>query len=170
MLWRRQVKKFFYSHARLFRSMDVIVCMHVIRPIWHTHQSEDKKQAWLELNMYFDKLMCMVTNTLGYQHRHYESICCWSRCTQDNDAHVIRRVWQRSHISVPEYNGGKSSLSIECHHWAHRHHHEWPSLASVHHHWRSWGYRRFFLPTTVQVLVIVGMTCSSLFCLTWVHV
>lgn len=44
--------------------MDVmIVHMHVIPPIWHTHQSKDKKKVWLKLNMYFDKLMCMVTNT-----------------------------------------------------------------------------------------------------------
>lgn len=43
--------------------MHVIVCMHAIPPIWHTHLGEDKKQVRLELNMYFDKLMWMVTNT-----------------------------------------------------------------------------------------------------------
>jgi len=43
--------------------MDVIVCIHVIPPIWHTHQGEEKKQFWLDLNMYFDKLMHMVTST-----------------------------------------------------------------------------------------------------------
>ena len=41
--------------------MHVIVCMHAILPIWHTHRGKDKKQVWLELNMYFDKFMCMVT-------------------------------------------------------------------------------------------------------------
>ena len=43
--------------------MHVIVRTHAIPPIWHTHQGKDEKQVSLELNMYFDKLMRMVTNT-----------------------------------------------------------------------------------------------------------
>ena len=43
--------------------MHVIVCMHATQPIQHTHQGKDKKQVQLELNMYFDKLMHMTTNT-----------------------------------------------------------------------------------------------------------
>ena len=37
--------------------------MHAILPIWHTHRGKDKKQVQLALNMYFDKLMWMVTST-----------------------------------------------------------------------------------------------------------
>ncbi len=43
--------------------MNFIVHMHAIPPIWHTHQAEDRKQVRLELKMYFDKLMCMLTST-----------------------------------------------------------------------------------------------------------
>lgn len=43
--------------------MDVIMRMHAILPIWHTHRGKDKKQVQLALNMYFDKLMWMVTST-----------------------------------------------------------------------------------------------------------
>ena len=58
--------------------MHVILHMHAIPPIWHTHQGKDKKQVQLELNMYSDKLMCMVTNTCleisAYtMHQHFVS-------------------------------------------------------------------------------------------------
>ena len=43
--------------------MHAIMHTHVIPPIWHTNRGEDKKQAQLVLNMYFNKLMCMVTKT-----------------------------------------------------------------------------------------------------------
>ena len=43
--------------------MHVIICMHVIQLIQHTHQDKDKKQVQLGLNMYFGKLMHMTTNT-----------------------------------------------------------------------------------------------------------
>jgi len=43
--------------------MHVIVHTDAIPPIWHTHRCEDKKQVQLELNMYFNKLMCAATNT-----------------------------------------------------------------------------------------------------------
>ena len=46
-----------------FSNMHVIVHTHVIPHIWHTHRGEDKKQVQLELNMYFNKLMRMTTNT-----------------------------------------------------------------------------------------------------------
>ena len=46
-----------------FNNMHVIVRTHAIQPIQHTHQGEHKKQVQLELNMYFDKLMCMTTIT-----------------------------------------------------------------------------------------------------------
>ena len=58
--------------------MHVIVHMHAIPPIWHTHWGKDKKQVQLELNMYFDKLMHTTTNTclersLDTMHRHVVS-------------------------------------------------------------------------------------------------
>ena len=37
--------------------------MHVIPPIWHTHREENKMQVRLELNMYFNKFMCITTST-----------------------------------------------------------------------------------------------------------
>ena len=43
--------------------MHGILCMHVIQPIQHTHQGEDKKQVQLKLNMYFSKLMHITTST-----------------------------------------------------------------------------------------------------------
>jgi len=43
--------------------MHVIVRMHAIPPIWHTHRGKDKKQVQLELTMYFDKLMRIATIT-----------------------------------------------------------------------------------------------------------
>ena len=40
-----------------------ILRMHAIQPIQHTHQSKDKKQVQLEVNMYFGKLMHMTIRT-----------------------------------------------------------------------------------------------------------
>lgn len=43
--------------------MDVIVHMHAITVMRHTYRGKDKKQVSLEMNMYFDKLMCTVIST-----------------------------------------------------------------------------------------------------------
>jgi len=76
-------------------------------------------------------------HTLGDQHRHYASVCCWSSCIEDNDAHVVKWFGQRSHISVPGCNRGKSSLSTGCHHWVHRQimdDQAWQQFATIDHH------------------------------------
>lgn len=49
------------SHARVFKSMDVIVCMHVIPSIGTFTEEKKKNQVQLELDMYFDELMCIAT-------------------------------------------------------------------------------------------------------------
>ena len=46
-----------------FKSIHVIMRTHATPPIWHTHWGEEKKQVQLELNMYFDKLMCTNMDT-----------------------------------------------------------------------------------------------------------
>jgi len=63
LAWSRQGEQCYWSHAREFSSMHVIVHTHAITPIWHTHWGEDKNQVQLELNMYFDKLMHMAMST-----------------------------------------------------------------------------------------------------------
>lgn len=108
-------------------------------------------------------------HTLEDQHRHYASVCCESNYTEDDDAHVIIWVGERIHISVPQSNRGKSSLSAWCHHSVQEHHHKWLSLASFHHHWSLQGFQRVGLTTTIWVLMIACMACSILFCLTWLH-
>jgi len=45
------------SHAHVFKSMDVIVCMHAILSIGTLTEVETKNQVWLELGIYFDELM-----------------------------------------------------------------------------------------------------------------
>jgi len=40
----------------------VIMRMHAIQTIHHIDRGEDKKQVQLELNMYFCKLICRITN------------------------------------------------------------------------------------------------------------
>lgn len=50
------------SHARVFRSMDVIVSTHAIPSISTLTEAKSKKQVWLEMDMYFDELMSISTN------------------------------------------------------------------------------------------------------------
>lgn len=50
------------SYARVFKSMDVIVNMHVIPSIRTVTETKAKNQVRLELDMYFKKLM-HTTNT-----------------------------------------------------------------------------------------------------------
>jgi len=51
------------SHARVFRSMDVIVRTHTIPSIDTFTEENSKKQFRLELDMYFDYLMHATTST-----------------------------------------------------------------------------------------------------------
>jgi len=51
------------SHAWAFRSMDVILHMHAISSIDTLTKAKTKNQFWLELDMYFDKLMRIATST-----------------------------------------------------------------------------------------------------------
>ena len=48
------------SHARVFRSMDVIMHMHVIPSISTLTEVKTKNQVQLDLDMYFDQLMLIV--------------------------------------------------------------------------------------------------------------
>jgi len=69
-------------------------CACACNPIyWDTHQGNDKESRptgsrhvlWL-VNAHSHQ------RRLGDQRKHYASVCCWSRRTQENDAHVIGRV------------------------------------------------------------------------------
>lgn len=50
------------SHAWVFKSMDVIMRMHTIPSIGTLTEAKSKNQVWLELDMYFDELMCVATS------------------------------------------------------------------------------------------------------------
>lgn len=50
------------SHAWVFWSMDVIVCMHAITSIGTLTKVKTKNTVWLELDMYFDQVMRVATN------------------------------------------------------------------------------------------------------------
>lgn len=51
------------SHALVFKTMDVVVCTHVIPSIGNLNQAKKKKQVWLELDSYFNELMCITTSS-----------------------------------------------------------------------------------------------------------
>ena len=50
------------SHTWVFKSMDVVVCTHVIPSLGTLTQVNTKKQVWLECDLYFDELMCITTS------------------------------------------------------------------------------------------------------------
>lgn len=50
------------SHARVFRSMNVVVSAHSIPSIGTLTKAKTKAQVWLELDSYFDELMCITTS------------------------------------------------------------------------------------------------------------
>ena len=50
------------SHARVFMSMDVVVCTHAIPSIGILTYGKTKAQAGLELDSYFDELMRIATS------------------------------------------------------------------------------------------------------------
>ena len=50
------------SHARVFKSMDVVVHTHAIPSHGTLTQVKTKKQVRLELDLYFDELMCTATS------------------------------------------------------------------------------------------------------------
>lgn len=56
------ISSFQASHARLFRSMDAIVCTHAIPSIGTLTEVKTKNQVRLELDMYFDEFMRIATN------------------------------------------------------------------------------------------------------------
>jgi hypothetical protein len=102
--------------------MHVIVCMHAIQPIQHTHQGEDKKQVQLELNMYFDKLMC-ITHThlkISTDTMHQcvsgsaapKKTMCMLADELDEGAEPMHRMQWRQEFA-----------SARCHHEVHAHHH-----------------------------------------------
>lgn len=140
-------------------------CAHACDPIhWHTHQGKVKEPSLTRAGHVIWSVDVRSHQwRLGDQFRHYASVCWWSGCTQDYDAHVIRRVGLRWKIIVPGCNRSKSFLLKGCHHRAHRHHNKLPSLASVCHRWSSRRCWRVGLPTTVRVLVMFFMALSSLF-------
>ena len=73
--------------------MHFIMRTHAIQPIQRTFQGEDKKQVQLELNMCFGKVDAHDhQHTLEDLHRHYASVCCRFSRTQEDHAHVRRRV------------------------------------------------------------------------------
>ena len=61
--------------------------IHVIPPIQHTHQGEDKKQVQLEMNMYLTIDAHDQHHTLEYQHIHYASVYFWFGHTQEDHVH-----------------------------------------------------------------------------------
>jgi len=150
--------------------MHVIMCMHVIPPIWHTHWCEYKKQVRLELNTYFDKLMHMTISTCleinAYSmHEHVTGLVA-SRITM----HMLSDVFNGWAISVyPDATEARvcfkkmSPLSAQT-----------PS--------RMTKLGISFPPSTIIRMSKIcshhnGMSVSDvlhgllkLFCLTWVHV
>lgn len=50
------------SHARVFKSMDVVVRTHAIPSIGTLTQAKINAHVWLELKSYFDDLMCITTS------------------------------------------------------------------------------------------------------------
>ncbi len=74
-------------------------------------------QVRLELNMYFDKMMCMVNNTHLDISTDVMHQCVVSPAALKTMMHMLsNKLDKRIHISVPRCNKGKSSLLVGCHH------------------------------------------------------
>jgi len=112
--------------------MHVIERMHVIQPIQHTHQGEDKKQVQLGLNIHFGKLMRMTTNThlkISMDTMHQcvagstvpKKTMCMLADQSDEGDEPMHRLQRRQEFA-----------SARCHHEVHAHHHRRPSLAPAH--------------------------------------
>lgn len=107
--------------------------MHVIQPIEHTHQGKDKKQVQQGLNMYFGKLMCMITNThlkisMDTLHQCVSNLAAPKKTMRmivdelDEGAEPMHRLQWRQEFYL-----------ARCHHEVHAQHHERSSLVSTHH-------------------------------------
>ena len=104
-----------------FNSMHVVERTHAIQPIQHTHQGEDKKQVQLGLNMYFDKLKRVTTNThLKIKHIPKKTMCMLAD-ELDEGVELIHRLQQSQEFA-----------STICHHDVHAHYRGRPSLESAH--------------------------------------
>jgi len=84
--------------------MHIIVYMHAIPPIWHTHRGENKKKVQLELNMCFDKLMPMTTST------------CLDISADTMHQHVTGLVAPKTtmHMLSDELDGGAISVYLDA--------------------------------------------------------
>jgi len=80
--------------------MPLIVCTHAIPPIWHTHQGKYKKQVQLELNMYFENLMHMTTNTCPEISADTMQQCVAGLVTPKTTMHILSDDLDRGAILV----------------------------------------------------------------------
>jgi len=110
------------------------LCTHAIRPIWHIHRGEDKKKVRLELNMYFDKLLHMVTSThlkinTETMHQYVVGPTALKMMT-----HMLSDEFDRGAISVyPNVKEARVHFQQDVTIEVHRHRHSQPSLASIRH-------------------------------------
>ena len=103
--------------------MHVIVHMHEIPPIWHTHRGEDKKQVRLELNMYFDKLMHMVTNTHLEINIDIMHQCVVSSTVPKKTMHMLEDELDEWAEPMHWLQQRQEFASERCHHEVHAHPH-----------------------------------------------
>ena len=113
--------------------MHVIVRTHVIPPIQHTHQGEDKKQVQLELNMYFSKLMHMNTNAHLKISTDTMHQCVFGSVAPKKTMCMITDELDEGVEPMHLLQWRQEFTSTRCHHEVHAHHHGRPSLASTHH-------------------------------------
>ena len=103
--------------------MHVVEHTHVIQPIQHTHQGEDKKQVQLGLNMQFGKLMRMTTNT------HLKiSTDTMHQCVVGSNVHkkTVRMLADKlDEVVEPMHwlQWRQEFALARCHHEVHTHHH-----------------------------------------------
>ena len=102
--------------------MHVIVHMHAIQPIEHTHQCKDKKQVQLELSMYFEKLMHMTTSTHLKISMDTLNECVSGSATPKKTMHMLANMLEEGVDAMHHLQGRQEFTSTRCHHEVHTHH------------------------------------------------
>ena len=103
--------------------MHVIMCMHAIQPIQHTHQGKYKKKVQLGLKMYFDKLMCMTTNTHLKINTDTMHQCVSGSTVPKKTMHMLADELDEGAEPMHQLQRKQDFTSARCHHEVHAHHH-----------------------------------------------
>jgi len=112
--------------------MHVIVHTHAIQLIQHTHESEDKKQVQLELNMYFGKLMRMTSSTHLNIITYTMHKCVAGSTAPKKTMRMLADELDEGAKPMHQLQRRQEFSSARCHDEVHTQHHGRPILASAH--------------------------------------